>query len=92
MANKSLFFDRNIPPCPLPGAYILIETKEGVFWRKKRGLGKPAVLNDVLQANVDKMKISSPAAKRILTALRPFTLSYIAGVLMLSSLHLSGRD
>lgn len=70
---------RNLPPCPDPDCYILVQTKEGVFWRRKRGQKTPVKVNATLQANVQLMKICSPAAKRLLTALYPFTRELDAG-------------
>ena len=60
------------PPCPDPDNYIWVETKEGSFWRKKRGTVKKATLNLRYQQSNDHMKISSPAANRIVRALRPY--------------------
>lgn len=62
--------DKPLPPCPDPRCYILVQTKEGSYWRMKRGLNKPAKLNENLQASANRMKVTSPAAKRIITALR----------------------
>jgi hypothetical protein len=64
---------QSLPPCPDPERYRLVETKEGCYWRLRRGQNKPATLNSVFQANADLVKICSPAAKRILNALAPFT-------------------
>jgi hypothetical protein len=61
-----------LPPCPDPEKYILVRTKEGEFWRKKRGTEKPARLNTVFAKNVENSKVASPAAKRIVQKLRPF--------------------
>jgi len=63
----------HIPPCPDPESYILIETKEGAFWRKKRGLGeKGAPLNEGFKQSSEGMAVTAPAAKRIVGRLRPF--------------------
>jgi hypothetical protein len=69
---------RSLPPCPDPDQYILVESKEGFFWRRKRGQKTRASKNAVLQANEDLMKICSPAASRILTALQPYRLGFEA--------------
>jgi len=64
----------HIPPCPDPESYILVETKEGAFWRKKRGLGeKGAPLNEGFKQSSEGMAVTAPAAKRIVGRLRPFT-------------------
>ncbi len=61
------------PPCPgNPEDYVLIKTKEGVFWRRKRGSIKPVSLNHGFQIAVEATKIVAPAAKRIITALQPY--------------------
>jgi hypothetical protein len=63
----------SIPPCPDPDRYVLIRTKEGNFWRKKRGTGeKEARLNDVFAVHATGMAITAPAARRIVNKLRPF--------------------
>lgn len=61
-----------LPPCPDPDKYILVNTKEGPHWRKKRGTVKEAKLNTVFAKNVSNSKVASPAAKRIVQKLRPF--------------------
>lgn len=61
------------PPCPgNPEDYVLVQTKEGVFWRRKRGSLKPVSLNRGFQRAVEATKITAPAAKRIITALQPY--------------------
>lgn len=61
-----------LPPCPDPEQYILVKTKEGSFWRRKRGTLTPARLNTAFAQNVAHSKIASPAAKRIVQKLHPF--------------------
>lgn len=61
--------DRPIPPCPDPALYVLITTKEGSYWRVKRGTIKPAPVNEHLKESAARMKLTSPAAKNIITAL-----------------------
>jgi len=61
-----------LPPCPDPERYQLVRTKEGEFWRLKRGLKKPAILNNRLQENSDLVKQTSTAGSRIYGALQPF--------------------
>src|SRR6476620_8534868 len=62
---------RSLPPCPDPDMSVLVETKEGVYWRRKRSKERSAT-NKVLQANESLMKRCSPAAKKVLTALAPY--------------------
>jgi hypothetical protein len=60
------------PPNPEPGNYIWIDTKEGGFWRRKRGLVKTAKLNFAYSRSSENTKICSPAASRIVRKLRPY--------------------
>src|SRR4051812_3276379 len=55
---------------PDPERYILVVTKEGSFFRLKRGLNKPAVLNAAYQQSSNSTKLCSPAAKRMAITLR----------------------
>jgi hypothetical protein len=84
-AKKSI---HNLPPCPDPEKYILVKTKEGVFWRRKRGTVKPATLNDAFAQNVINSQVASPAAKRIITKLHPFLYELDTGRL---TARLAGR-
>lgn len=59
------------PPCPDPDNYIWVNTKEGCFWRKKRGLQKPATLNAAYQQSSNHLQICSPVAKDIVRLLKP---------------------
>lgn len=59
-------------PCPDPDRYILVQTKEGAFWRRKRGTLKPARLNTSFRKNVINSKVAGPAAKRVIRQLQPF--------------------
>jgi hypothetical protein len=62
-----------IPPCPDPDRYVLIRTKEGNFWRRKRGMGeKEARLNDAFAVHATGMAVTAPAARRIVNKLRPY--------------------
>lgn len=63
---------KKIPPCPDPERYVFVATKEGGYWRLKRGSVKPATLNTTLGHNADNLKVTSPAAKRIVSMLEPF--------------------
>lgn len=71
---------RAIPPCPDPERYILVQTKEGCFWRLKRGYGtKPATLNEGFARSANAMSITAPAAKRIVHKLRPYLDRMVTG-------------
>ncbi|MBL7729663.1 MAG: hypothetical protein JNM88_00680 [Chitinophagaceae bacterium] len=65
--------NRSIPPCPDPGNYVLVRTKEGTFWRRKRGTVKNAPVNVVLRKNNKGYKVLMPAVSRMLTLLKPYT-------------------
>jgi len=65
MAKRKRYKQDDPGPNPDPKRYILVRTKEGSYWRLKRGLNKPAVLNSSLQQSADCTKVCSPAAKRI---------------------------
>ena len=64
---------KKTPPCPgNPEDYVLVKTREGMFWRRRRGSIKPAKLNTGFRKAVETTKIIAPAAKRIITALQPY--------------------
>jgi hypothetical protein len=68
-----MFLGKKYPPCPgNPEDYVFVKTKEGEFWRRKRGTVKPAVLNSAWQASSEATRIVAPAAKRVINALRPY--------------------
>lgn len=69
-----MFAKKNMQPgpCPDPEKYILVTTKEGCFWRRKRGTLKPARLNTSFRKNVINSKVAAPAAKRVIQKLQPF--------------------
>ena len=68
-----LFGMGSIPPPPSShGQYVWVKSKEGGFWRMKRGSYRPAALNKALQHNSDATKICSPAASRIVRRLQPY--------------------
>jgi hypothetical protein len=69
-------YRKPLPPCPDPDLYQLIKTKEGSFWRRKRGTVKPAKLNNTFAKNVQAMKIVSPVAATIVNGL----FKYIQGL------------
>ena len=62
----------NMPPPPPSGQYVWVKTKEGGFWRMKRGSYRPALLNEAYQKGSNAMKISAPAAGRIIRRLSPY--------------------
>jgi hypothetical protein len=69
-----------IPPCPDPERYVLVKTKEGNYWRRKRGsAAKKATLNEAFEMNRVGMAVTAPAAKRIVNKLRPFLDSLSTG-------------
>jgi hypothetical protein len=56
-------------PNPDPARYVWVDSKEGGYWRRKRGLNKPAELNDAYRQSANSTKLTSPAAKRIVQRL-----------------------
>jgi hypothetical protein len=60
------------PPPQNGGDYILVNTKEGPHWRRKRGTVKKARLNDAFRENAAAMAVASPAAKKIFDKLQPY--------------------
>jgi len=64
---------RTATPPPADGhRYVLVRTKEGPYWRKKRGTVKKAELNEVFQRNAEATSLASPVAKRIKGKLEEF--------------------
>lgn len=62
-----------LPDCPgRPEHYTLVRTKEGVYWRLKRGSRKPATLNESFSRSKNLTSMVAPVAKRIRDALRPW--------------------
>jgi hypothetical protein len=62
-----------IPSCPgNPEDYVLVNSREGPHWRKKRGTDKPAKLNTVFKNNVKLTGVVSPVASYIKRKLSPF--------------------
>ena len=62
----------NMPPPPPSGQYVWVKTKEGGYWRTKRGSYRPARLNEAYLQTSNAMKISAPAASRIMRRLSPY--------------------
>jgi len=62
----------NMPPPPPSGQYVWVKTREGGFWRMKRGSYRPATLNESYQKGSNAMKITAPAASRIVRRLQPY--------------------
>ena len=67
------------PPNPDPGNYVWVETKEGAYWRLKRGSLKKTKINAGYSEGIERMKVSAPAASRIMQKLRPFTKALFHG-------------
>ena len=61
---------RDIGPNPDPKKYVLVRTKEGNYYRQIRGSIKPALLNDACRKSAESTKICSPAARRVVMALK----------------------
>jgi hypothetical protein len=70
MSKRKPYKKRSARENPDPERYILVETKEGSYFRLKRGLNKPAVLNAAYQQSSDSTMVCSPAAKRMAVLLR----------------------
>lgn len=82
-------FNAELWTCPDPTSYILVRTKEGAFWRKKRGQGaKGASLNEGYRKSAEGMAVTAPAAKRIATVLKPYLDGVSPGRL---TVRISGR-
>ena len=64
---------KGLPVCPDPELYQAVHTKEGSFWRRKRGSVKPAVLNNAFKTTANNAAITGPIAKRICQIMQPFT-------------------
>jgi hypothetical protein len=75
------------PPNPDPGRYVWIKTKNGGYWRLKRGTIKEAKPNRAFQESGGRMKESAPATSRILKKLKPFMKGLDIGRL---NAHISG--
>lgn len=83
---------KQAPPVPPGEGYVLVRTKEGSHWRRKRGTVKPAKLNESLKTNTELTSITSPIAKRIFDKLAPYlkrldTGRFIANVSTLLNKH-----
>lgn len=64
---------KGLPVCPDPELYQAVHTKEGSFWRRKRGSVKPAILNNAFKTTANNAAITGPIAKRICQIMQPFT-------------------
>jgi hypothetical protein len=60
------------PPNPDPENCVWVTTREGGYWKRKRGTVKKAKLNRAFKEGVDLMKLSAPATSRILLKLKPY--------------------
>lgn len=68
-----IYVSKEYPPCPGdPKDHVLVKSREGMHWRRKRGTVKPAGLNAGFQASSEATKMIAPASKRILAALQPY--------------------
>src|ERR1051326_2660887 len=73
---------------PPPGDaenYVLVTTREGFYWRRRRGTIKKAELNEALKKYAKATNLTSPAAKRVRDKLGEFlrqldTARFIANV------------
>ncbi len=63
----------------LPQAYVFIETKEGGYWRLKRGTVKKAVLNKAMKQSSRLLTKASHAGGAIRNALAEFTYDLATG-------------
>ncbi|MDP4264472.1 MAG: hypothetical protein Q8941_18225 [Bacteroidota bacterium] len=74
---------RRYRPEPAPPAdaesYILVKSKEGPYWRRKRGSLTKAKLNKGYQKSANATSIVSPAAKRIRDKLDEFLINLQTG-------------
>lgn len=59
-------------PNPDPQRYILVHSKEGDYYRLRRGQVKEAALNAAYQKSSESMKLSAPAATRLAGKLEPW--------------------
>jgi hypothetical protein len=64
---------KKAPPCPDPDLFVLVQGRNGSFWRRKRGSLKLAALNPILQQNSRAIAHCSPLAKRVAGKLAVFT-------------------
>jgi hypothetical protein len=60
-------------PSPGPGNYVWVETKEGCYWRRKRGSLQTAKLNDAYLKGAERMRVSAPASSRVMQHLRRYS-------------------
>jgi len=88
MPKKKKRPGRRFPPCPFPEGGIPVSSKEGNYWKRKRGTVKPAVLNASFSRNAEAAKIVSPAAKRLVSKLYPYLQGLFPGRLIA---RLSGK-
>ena len=70
---------KNPGPCPDPDKFILVTTREGKHWRRKRGTVKKAKTNKVLSRNAMLTAPTNEAASRFLRLLHPYVFSLDKG-------------
>ena len=71
MGRKKRRYTKENPP-PDPHNYVFVNSKEGGYYRRKRGSVKEATLNIQFQGTADAMKIVAPVAKMIRYKLHSF--------------------
>jgi hypothetical protein len=60
------------PPNPDSENFVWVMTREGGYWKRKRGTIKKAKLNRAFKESSNLMKLSAPAASRLLLKLKPY--------------------
>jgi hypothetical protein len=74
MPKGKRYTKRELPPNPDPERYIVVKTRDRLYhYRLKRGSIKPAFLNGAFLQNQQLTSLLSPAAKKVRTALWPYT-------------------
>ena len=79
------------PLLPFSDDYIWVKTREGSYWRRKRGTVKPATLNDAFTENVRLATLLAPVGKRIIVKLQPFISNLAVGRITLNFSNLLRR-
>jgi hypothetical protein len=68
-------------PCPDPRLYAWVNTKNGGYWRRRRGTVKRATLNATLTAKKNQLQLVSPAVNRIINAMDSWLVQLETGAL-----------
>jgi hypothetical protein len=58
-----------LPPCPDWNKYIMVHTREGYYWRKKRGADHKVEINSELSANAEAIRITTPLVRQFLNSI-----------------------